>query len=77
MQHTHSLWPYCAVLCSAASPAAAAGNKRLGEADDELVGQKDHFREAHGSLGTLKRQAMIDRCAVLGSRIKQEQRLRG
>jgi hypothetical protein len=39
------------------------GNKRLGEAGDELVGQKDHFREAHGSLGTLKRQAMIDRCA--------------
>jgi hypothetical protein len=48
------------LLCAA----AAAGNKRLGEADNELVGQKDHFREAHGSLGTLKRQAMIDRCAV-------------
>ncbi|WIA13039.1 hypothetical protein OEZ85_006647 [Tetradesmus obliquus] len=44
----------------------AAGNRRLGEADDELVGQKQHFREAHGSLGTLKRQAMIDRLAFWG-----------
>jgi hypothetical protein len=55
---------FCAV--SAGCAAAAAGNKRLGEAGDELVGQKDHFREAHGSLGTLKRQAMIDRCGICG-----------
>ncbi|KAF6260683.1 hypothetical protein COO60DRAFT_854544 [Scenedesmus sp. NREL 46B-D3] len=44
----------------------AAGNKRLGEAGDELVGQKQHFREAHGSLGALKRQAMIDRLSFWG-----------
>lgn len=39
----------------------ASGNKRLQEADDELSGQKQVFKESHGLLGTLKTQSLLDR----------------
>eukprot|EP00775_Hariotina_reticulata_P011283 gene11283-11433_t len=45
----------------------AAGNRRLGQAGDELLGQKAVYKESHSLLGALKTQSLIDRWAGLVS----------
>jgi hypothetical protein len=48
--------------CMHRAPDAAAGNTRIGDTTDELQRQKALFKDSHGLLGTLKRQALLDRC---------------
>lgn len=52
---------YCGLCLLSAAVPAAASNKRLQSAGDELTGQREVFKESHGLLGALKRQAMVDR----------------
>jgi hypothetical protein len=54
--------PGCMYCCMHRAPDAAAGNTRIGDTTDELQRQKALFKDSHGLLGTLKRQALLDRC---------------